>query len=142
MWQASKSSGSSTLGRRRHNRNRRRIRLHIRRVRGEIHIVASNPPVPVIQIRVLLHDISHTGVGLFANQKLLAGQEIDIVLEVQDGFRIRGKVVWCREHNMASHILSQHPFLHRAGIQFQFQSPEEESRLRQLCERLASVPAN
>lgn len=137
MWQAPPKNGAAG---KKKQRERARIPLHIRRVRAELKLVpaegATAAPT-VVPARVLMNDLSITGAGIFSAAPLVPGQMIELAFESQSSLVIRGRVIWCQEQQIDSHIVSQTPFCHRAGIQFRFESAEDEARLKKLYEEFA-----
>ena len=47
---------------------------------------------------------------------------------------LRGKVVYCAEHDINSHVISETTYHYRIAIQFSFESPVEEAALKKYCE--------
>ncbi len=135
MWQTpNRNAGTGT--KKRTDRTRNRIPVQMKRIRGELRLVASPAPATVVQVRVILNDLSPRGVGLFSQSALQAGQEIELSFEDPIALKLHGRVVWSHEHQVGSHILSQTPFTHRAGVQFLFKDAEQEATLKRLCEDL------
>lgn len=121
-------------------RNSQRLQVHMRRIRGNLKMsMVEGDPKPM-EIRLVLHDLSKKGGGLFSNHKLLQGHTVEFTLENHPGVTFKGKVVWSQEHHLGSHIVSATPFIWRAGIAFQFDSPEDEAKVEQVIEALSQAP--
>ena len=136
MWQTPNRS-AATGTKKKNDRSQNRIPVHMKRIRGELKLLSSPATAAAIQIRVILNDLSPRGVGLFSQELLGVGQEIELVFEDSSmSIHLHGKIVWSREHQINSHILSQTPFAHRAGVQFVFKNAEEEGALLKFCEEL------
>jgi Tfp pilus assembly protein PilZ len=87
--------------------------------------------------RIILNDLSPFGVGLFCEKAFNVGQEIALTLEHPRRIYVRGKVAWCEDQSPQSHVMSKKPFGYRIGIQFTFQSAEEQEALREFCDQIA-----
>ena len=117
-----------------------RPRLHIKRVVAELklgsrtNIGASTGGI--VSARVILNDFGSTGVGLFAAEPILVGSEVSLTIEHPKRFYCRGRVVWCQEQITEGHVLSKTPYTYRMGIQFVFESAEEEHAVRMYYEEL------
>jgi hypothetical protein len=112
--------------------------LHIKRVTAEIRTVGSvtaeGKPMAEGSARILLNDLSIKGVGIFCNRSFLPGQEIAIHLTDPAPIYLRGKIVFCQEHDSRTHIISDVPYSYRIGIQFVFADATEEANVRKYCE--------
>jgi len=88
------------------------------------------------KVRLMLNDFSMKGAGVFSSIALVAGQEVQLILPEPRKMILPGKVIWCQEHNLNSHIISQELFAFRAGIEFVLTSPEQSSSLQSLLEEI------
>jgi hypothetical protein len=137
MWQAPNQRVRAQANARKRERERVRRGIHIKRVRAEIKTVGElAAPALVTQARVLLNDFSPKGVGVFAHAPIIVGQLVSLTLEEPKRFYVKGRVVWCQEYAMESHVLSETPFHYRMGIEFVFETPEEEQQVKDYCEAL------
>jgi hypothetical protein len=118
-------------------RYRNRVQVQMRRIRGEARLISALTPQEVLQVRIVLNDLSGRGVGFFSQKKLEQGAVLEIDCEAPLATKLKGRVIWCHEHNLNSHVLTSNPFMYRAGLQFIFDSPEEEQKLFKLCDDLA-----
>lgn len=143
MWQSQNQRpkappvATSTTGKRR-DRERRRLPVHIKRARAELKSVTSLGAAPIVaEARVVLNDMSIKGVGLFAPVELVPGTVVAITISEPTQFFIKGRVVWCQEHDATSHVLSKNAFSFRVGIEFLYENPSEQQAVKQYLEVLA-----
>ncbi len=138
MWQAPSQRARALAITKKRERDRNRHVFHIKRVWAEIKI---NTPIqeqpPISKVRVVLNDFSPTGVGFFAQHPLMVGQELAFTLEEPCRLYVKGKVIWCQEFDVDSHVLSSSSFSYRMGIRFVFESPEEAKAMKGFCDQLA-----
>lgn len=115
-----------------------RIKLHIRRVRAELKTVASaTTPESTCAARVLVNDLSLSGIGLFCASPVEQGIDVELVISAKQPITFKGKVVWCQEFYNQGHIVSDTKFSYRCGIKFSFKDAEEQTKLMQLYEAFA-----
>lgn len=120
-------------------RERQRRPIHIRRIHAELRTVAGlGQPALVQEIRLLLNDLSPKGIGVAGNQKLDIGQAVAITIEQPKRFYVRGRIVWCREMETSGKIISTNPFNFKMGIEFVYDSPEEEKAVAEFCDAVAN----
>jgi hypothetical protein len=113
--------------------------MHIQRVMAEVRLIGTEEQEAISwDIRLLLNDITHKGVGLFSSVALMPGQEVLVRLQEPRPFFLRGRVVYCREYDTISGIVSAQSFTYRVGIKFQFESLEEERMVKSFCDFLAT----
>lgn len=121
-------------------RNSERLNVQMRRIRGNLKMNMTEGESLAMDIRVILHDLSNKGAGIFSNQKLLQGHTVEFTLENHPDCLIKGKVVWSQEHHLGSHIVSATPFIWRAGISFTFDSMDGEMKLNEVIDLLSLEP--
>jgi Tfp pilus assembly protein PilZ len=133
MWQA-----PNTRRGKRRGRDKYRRPLHLKRVSAELKSVEV-PGVPPIlaETRIVLNDLSPFGVGLFSERQFNVGQEVALTLEQPRRIYVRGRVVWCEDQSPYSHVMSAKPFGYRIGIQFSFNTEQEQEALRTFCDQIA-----
>lgn len=136
MWQAPSQRMRALAVQKKRDRDRMRRPLHIKRVNAEIKLLSLQAEPQVTIARVILNDLTPKGMGLFCASPLLVGQEVAITLEEPKRIYLRGRIVWCQEYDADSHVLSQQSYSYRMGIQFIFESPEEQVAIRRFCEQL------
>jgi hypothetical protein len=137
MWQAPSQRGRALASVRKREKDRNRKPFHLKRVTAEIKVLSSPASQPTItQARVLLNDLNPKGMGLFSATPLMVGQEVAITLEQPQRIYMRGRIIWCQEYDVDSHIMSSHSFSYRMGIQFIFESAEDEKAVKDFCEQL------
>jgi hypothetical protein len=135
MWQAP-NHRTRAAGAKKRERARRPI--HLKRVLAEMKVVTPPQSAPVItEVRVMLNDFSSKGLGIFSIIPVLVGQQVAITLQDPTRIYVRGRVVWCREYDADTHVLSSKAYSYRMGIQFVFDSPEEEQAVAEFCELIA-----
>lgn len=111
--------------------------IHIRRVKLSIQIANPTPPLPAdIPGQAVLNDLSPSGIGLCVAYPMAEGQELTITLEEPQKLALHGKVVWCREHRVGSHVLSDTAYSYKLGVKFVFKSAEEEEQVRKFFQEL------
>ncbi len=137
MWQAPSQRSRALAHQKRKERDRYRQQFHVRRVRAEIKV--SEPMVQSTRsaARVVLNDVTPNGLGLFSEHPVMPGQEVAITLEEPKRFYVRGRVTWCQEYECNTHVLSQTSFRYRVGIEFIFETPEEQAAVEAYCIELA-----
>ncbi|MCM2324724.1 MAG: PilZ domain-containing protein [Oligoflexia bacterium] len=134
MWQAPNQRIRSLQSAKKRQQDRLRRPLHIKRVRAELKVVGHGTGQGAIsEARILLNDLSPTGVGIFSNAAILVGQEIAITLQDPKRVYLRGRVVWCQEYDLHRHVISSSPFSYRMGIHFLFRNQEEEDAVKAFC---------
>lgn len=138
MWQAPNQRVRALQTAKKRQQDRLSRPLHIKRVRAEIRAISQNPggEAPATEARVILNDFSAKGMGIFASQALMVGQEVAITLQEPKQVYLRGRIVWCQEYDAESHVLSANPFSYRMGIKFVFQSKQEEQAVAKFCDEL------
>lgn len=136
MWQAPSQRLRALVSSKRREKDRLRRPLHFLRTRAEIKIPDLNGDAIIVDARVILNDISPKGVGLFSTQALLPGQDVAITLEEPKRIYLKGRIVWCQEHDVESHVLSESRYSYRIGIAFVFETPEEFQAVQHYCEVL------
>lgn len=138
MWQAPNQRVRAIASAKKREKERNRRPIHIKRVQAELKVVGTINTTPhITQARVLLNDLSPKGLGLFAANPIMVGQQIALTIEEPKRFYIRGRVIWCQEHDADSHVLSPTPYSYRIGIEFVFESREEEQQVAAYCDEIA-----
>jgi hypothetical protein len=138
MWQSPSQKNRGTAVQK-GSREQTRSSLRIKRVMAEIRtaeIQTETHSSTVGSARILLNDLSPKGVGIYCSKPFSAGQEVSIVLSLKDQFYLRGKVIFCREQDSKTQVISQVPHYFRIGIKFLFENAEEEERVAQYCKTL------
>jgi hypothetical protein len=134
MWQAPPSRT-----RQQRKRTKEQKSIHIKRVHAELRTASIPGQTPTVATaRIVLNDMSPLGVGLFTQVPFTLGQEIALTFEHPKRAYIRGKVLWCEEMIQAGKILSAETYKYRIGIQFKFQSKEDEAAIRAFCEEISA----
>lgn len=136
MWQTpnQRTSASNLSQKRKKERLERPIRLT--RVRAEVrlktrapleaNLTSTNTEGEVIEVRVMLNDMSAHGVGIYAQRHLEPGTLVAFRIDEPREMTIEGKVAWSKESGDYK-IISKERYSIRVGIQFIFQSPKDEA---------------
>ena len=120
-----------------------RTYVGLQRVAGTIKVLNSGAESLPMQCRILLSDLSETGLGCFTERSLSKEQEVDVVIELPDGaLRFPSRTVWCREQPTTGRIVSAHAFKFRVGVQFNFDSPEQKTSLITLLSQIKRHPSS
>lgn len=133
MWDDDKQKRSGN-----NKRRAPRIQISMQRVHAEIQVEATKQ---VVDARVFLNDLSTTGVGLFAHDNLVPGENISVVIEQPRHLYVKGVVVWCSPYTMTTKIITAETFNYRAGIRFIFDTEEERKTIADYVESLHPTPA-
>lgn len=130
-----RAAAQAVLNQRQYQRNR--LPVHFKRARAEVKLSGLGAdPTKIIEARVLLNDITPKGIGLFTTSPMLPSQEISITVDQPKRLYVRGRIVWCMEHNANTHILSETKYAYRVGIQFIFDTEEERQALAKYVQEL------
>ena len=111
--------------------------MHLRKVRAEVKALGGFTDA-IQEVQVVLSDISPRGVGLFSSAPMEIGQELALTLDDPKRFYVKGRVAWCQEYDATSHVLSASPVSYRIGLEFFFDSEEDETEVRNYCDLIAS----
>ena len=88
--------------------------------------------------RVLLHDLTPDGVGLFVAGPLSRGDAVSIVINKPRHIFLRGKVVWCTLFTYKTRVLSAENYKYRVRIHFEFDSQDDRAEVAKYCESIAA----
>jgi hypothetical protein len=127
------------LDRRKNQRNR--VKIPFIRIDGELAIYSSfddlSAPIAKLPLRLVLSDITPSGMGIYSEKKFYPGACVSIHLPLRDQFYVKAKVVWCREAlKNPSHIMAKHRFKYRIGLEFYFASEAEKHSIRVFIDKL------
>lgn len=138
MWQAPNQRLRALAAQRRREREKQRVRLHLKRVVGELRIPAAalGEKPQVIAARVVLNDLSVNGVALFSPVMLAPGQPVQLTVDQPRKFFVAGQVAWSQEITHDTHIISPNPFRYRVGVEFRFSSATEEEEVKKFVEEI------
>lgn len=127
------------MRRKNHQRDRRRrAGFHVRRVCAQLKGIATS----AAPIRVILNDLTAHGLETFSPLALASGLEVSITLEHPAQLYVKARVLYCERYNPASRVLSQAPFPFRIGVEFVFESIEEERAVREFYEKAVKGSLN
>jgi hypothetical protein len=114
---------------------RSRNTFHLKRVRAEIAVLEGIArPTLVAPCRILLNDMTPSGILAFAQQQFVPGQKVAITLDAPRRFFVRGYVVACNRISMDTHVITGEPYEFRLAIRFYFESIAERDAVRAYCE--------
>lgn len=147
MWHTPNQRLRAIANAKKREREKARRPFHVKRINASLQIasIASSQTAPSedkevesdkTDVRVILNDLSVKGVGLFSPTFFNPGQEI--VLGIVDPMKldIRGRVIWCQEHDANSHILSKEPYSYRLAIEFILPTLEEQQGIKAFWEEV------
>ncbi len=137
MWQAPSQRVRAIANQKKRERERYKRPIHVQRV--EVHVKVLNPrdqELKEADVRVFFNDISSGGMGIYCNSKLPIGREIELTLSEPTEVKIKGRVVWCQEQVTESHILSNRPYAFRAGVEFLFDTVDDQKKFNDFFEEV------
>lgn len=123
-------------------RNRDRVPLHMKRVMAQLKVVPQegaglgNNSNQLFEARVILNDFSPTGVGLFMSEPVMVGELLAITVEHPKRFYCKARAVWCQVLTQEGHIISQQNYPYRIGLEFIFETPEEQASVKAFYEEI------
>jgi Tfp pilus assembly protein PilZ len=129
MWDEGKKNKSTTTTRRRAPR----VHIPMQKVQAEIQVDSSKEVVPA---KVLLNDLSLTGVGLFTEAPLPISDYVSLVIEYPRHLYVKGKVIWCTPYTFDTKIITQEHYPYRAGIKFIFDNEQEQKNVQEYIESI------
>jgi hypothetical protein len=145
MWHTPNQRVRALANAKKRDRERARKPIHIKRIDATIKLVdrnsknsTQNTDLQEIHTRIVLNDLSTTGLGLFSPTAVEIGQELSLIITDPMKLELRAKVIWCQEHDANSHILSSNPYSYRIGIEFILSSQEEQQSVKAFCEEIFS----
>lgn len=135
MWQTNSRSRGS-IGQKKKEKKRAKPRVHLKRVTAELKVIggALGAPSQVTSARILLNDLSAKGISIFCAEAIPEGTTVGLTLEQPKRFFARGKVLYSQKIESSGAILSTDNFNYRIGIEFNFQSEEEEKEVTDFCD--------
>ncbi len=99
-----------------------------------IKVIQRSPKLEEDEIssgRTILAEIGMDKIFFFSNKAFLNGQSIVIEFIIPKRFVLNANIVFCREYNMKSRIISQNRLPYRIGADFSFLKEGERTLLRQ-----------
>src|SRR5262245_22276876 len=107
MWQAPNQRVGAIQNSKKRQLERMKRPIHLKRVRAEVRLVPNQETTAqattqdaqgeVVEVRVLLNDLSPNGIGIYASAGMAPGQDIQIILDEPKRIELKGKVIWCQE---------------------------------------------
>lgn len=139
MWQAPNQRVRAAASAKKRERDRNQRPIHLKRVHADLQSIGESTSLPSVasEVRLVLNDLTEAGFTFFSRKRLHAGQEVVLTLKDPRPLELKGKIVWCQEHEADGHVLSPEPFSFRAGLQLAFSSEEERAAFKAFCDELA-----
>lgn len=143
MWQAPNQRVGAIQNAKKRQEARLKKPIHLKRVRAQMRLIPNKETHAqattigeqgqTVEARVLLNDLSASGIGIYAAQPMDQGSKVVITLDEPKHIQICGEVVWCQEQPASSGIITSDAFSFRIGVKFVFANPEEEKALQDYC---------
>lgn len=143
MWQAPNQRIGAIQNAKKRQEARLKKPIHLKRVRAEMRLVPNkethaqattvSEQGEAIEARVLLNDLSTSGIGIYASKSMSPGSKVAITLSEPIQIQISGEVVWCQEQPACGAVITSEAFNFRVGVKFVFADPEEEKALQDYC---------
>jgi hypothetical protein len=90
----------------------------------------------LIEARVLLNDLSTTGIGIYASKPMNPGSKVIVTLDEPIQIQICGEVVWCQEQPACGPVITSEAFNQRIVVKFVFANADDEKKLQDYCEEI------
>lgn len=84
----------------------------------------------VIPGRIILSDVTLTGVGIFLPEPIARGESVSLVIALPQSVYVKGTVEWCTYYSPNTRVLSVDSLAYRALVKFDFESPQEREAFR------------
>jgi hypothetical protein len=139
MWQVPNQKLRAMISARKREKERAKQAFHIRRTHAQLKIVS--PPTPnnqILDVRVVLNDISPKQMCLFSSTPLAPGQIAAVTIDEPRRIYVRARILGCQELDCESKVISTQAFGYRLTLAFIFESEEEERQFKSFYEELAT----
>jgi len=146
MWQAPNQRVGAIQNSKKRQQARLKRPLHLTRVRAQMRLVPTkethaqattlSEQGELIEARVLLNDLSTSGIGIYGSKPMNPGAKVVITLDEPIQIQICGEVIWCQEQPACGPVITSEAFNHRIGVKFIFANPEEEKKVQDYCEEI------
>ena len=105
---------------------------------GEVHgsVSSEHPPGEVHEARIMLNDLSPSGIGIYGPEPIQKGKLVTIFLQHPQAVQVEGRVIWCQRDDYGERIISQERYPYRIGVKFVFKTIEDEALFKTFCEDL------
>ena len=100
--------------------------LHLKRICGSLEPLSESKLQERQKVRILLNDISLSGLGLFSLYALPVGEEFLLHLSDPISLKLKVKVTFC-QNERTSPILSKESYHFRSNLKFIISEEEEEN---------------
>lgn len=140
MWQAPNQRVRAASNAKKREREKNRKPIHLKRINAQLELNSTpQEGAEKVSVRILLNDLSTKGVGLFSPHFLAPGQMI--ILTITDPLQItlHARVIWCQEHSANSHVITNHSYSYRLGIEFTLETLEEQQSIKAFCDEVAKT---
>src|SRR5262245_9491877 len=97
----------------------KRLDLHLKRTKAEIHIPDKVPSKrgKLVPARVVLNDFTPRGLFLFSSEQLILGTQIELTIYEPHQFYVKGRIVACQTLILDKKIISAQDFPYRIGVE-------------------------
>lgn len=106
---------------------------------NEIRVIQRSPDFDLGEIssgRTILAEIGMDNLYFFSSKEFLTGESIVIEFVIPKKFVLNANIVFCREYNMKSRIISKNRLPYRIGADFSFLKEGERTLLRQFIQSI------
>lgn len=139
MWQSPNQRVRAIAAQRQKERLRLMQPFHIRRIIGDVEILATNvTEASQAQCRVVLNELTPKGMAIYLKEPLVTGQELIVTLMEPTPIQLRGKVVSCLTTYNESHIMRDE-FPSRITMFFSFKTEGEKKMVQDFYDSLNST---
>jgi hypothetical protein len=105
----------------------------------EIKVIQRSPDLDLGEVssgRTILAEIGMDNIFFFSSKEFLTGESIVIEFLIPKRFVLNANIVFCREYNMKSRIISKNRLPFRIGADFSFLKEGERTLLRQFIQSI------
>ncbi len=138
MWQVPNQKLRAMMTARRREKERQKRGFHIARTSAQMKIVSPPSSTPVMEVRVVLNDITPKQMCLFTNEPITPGQIAAVTLEDPRRIYVRARIVGCQELDYESKVIHTQAFQYRVSLVFLFESEDEQKQFKSYYDELAT----
>src|SRR5438552_2188058 len=110
MWQVPNQKLRALMNARKREKERAKQGFHIRRTQAQLRIVSPPITTPIMDVRVVLNDISPKMMSIFASTPLAPGQIAALTIEHPQRIYIRSRIVGCQELDYERGVISSQTY--------------------------------
>ncbi|MBI2712387.1 MAG: PilZ domain-containing protein [Bdellovibrio sp.] len=134
MWQNSNQKVRALAAARKRERDRARTSIHYKRINATVEAsLKDGAEKSILEARVVLNDFSPKGVSFFSPNLLPQGLPVTLTTAAPMAIKLHGKVVYCQEANVTSHVIAAIHFGYRVGMEFFPENDQEREALTRYC---------